>query len=250
MKHARFLAGGRSLEGVLDPDGSLHAPDGSRHDPATVRFLPPVAPGKVIALALNYRAHASELGLETPGAPTLFWKPNSSLIGHREPVVYPRGAEYMHYEAELAVVIGRRCRKVQRDQAMDCVRGYTVANDVTVRDFVTNMYRPPIKAKGFDSFGPLGPYLVDAADVDPRDLAVSTHVNGELRQQGRTGQLIHDIPALIAFITGFMTLLPDDVILTGTPEGLSHVHPGDVMRCEVEGVGVLENPVVAEDAAS
>jgi 5-oxopent-3-ene-1,2,5-tricarboxylate decarboxylase/2-hydroxyhepta-2,4-diene-1,7-dioate isomerase len=246
VKHARFVAGGRALAGVLDADGSLLAEDGSRHDPAQVRWLPPVQPGKVIGLALNYHAHATELGLQTPEAPTLFWKPNSSLIGHREAIVYPTGARYMHYEAELAVVIGRRCRRVRPSEAMACVKGYTVANDVTVRDFVTNMFRPPIKAKGFDTFGPLGPYLVDAADVDPRDLAVSTRVNGQVRQVGQTSQFIHDIPAIIAYITAFMTLEPDDVILTGTPEGLSHVYPGDVIRCEVEGVGVLENPVVAE----
>ena len=248
MKHARFSINGRTLAGVLDPDGSLRAEDGSRHDPAAVRFLPPVAPGKVIGLALNYHAHAGELGLETPETPVLFWKPNSALIGHREDVVYPTGAEYMHYEAELAVVIGRRCRKVRPSDAMACVKGYTVANDVTVRDFVTNMFRPPIKAKGFDTFGPLGPYMVDAADLDPRDLAVTTRVNGQVRQAGQTSQFIHDIPAIIAYITTFLTLEPDDVILTGTPEGLSHVYPGDVMQCEVEGIGVLENRVVAEPA--
>jgi 5-oxopent-3-ene-1,2,5-tricarboxylate decarboxylase/2-hydroxyhepta-2,4-diene-1,7-dioate isomerase len=246
MKHARFLVGGRALAGVLDRDGSLLAEDGSRHDPARVRWLPPVQPGKVIGLALNYHAHASELGLQTPEAPALFWKPNSALIGHREAVVYPTGAQYMHYEAELAVVIGRRCRHVRPSEAMACVKGYTVANDVTVRDFVTNMFRPPIKAKGFDTFGPLGPYLVDGSDVDPRDLAVTARVNGQVRQVGQTSQFIHDIPAIIAYITAFMTLEPDDVILTGTPEGLSHVYPGDVMQCEVEGIGVLENPVVAE----
>jgi 5-oxopent-3-ene-1,2,5-tricarboxylate decarboxylase/2-hydroxyhepta-2,4-diene-1,7-dioate isomerase len=248
VKHARFIAGGRVLAGVLDADGSLLAEDGSRHDPGQVRWLLPVQPGKVVGLALNYHAHAGELGLETPEAPTLFWKPNSSLIAHREDVVYPAGAQYMHYEAELAVVIGRRCRKVRPSEAMACVKGYTVANDVTVRDFVTNMFRPPIKAKGFDTFGPLGPYLVDASDVDPRDLRVSTRVNGQVRQAGQTSQFVHDIPSIIAFITAFMTLEPDDIILTGTPEGLSHVYPGDVMQCEVQGVGVLENRVVAETA--
>ncbi len=241
MKHARFLADGRALAGVLDSDGSLRAEDGSRHDPAKVRWLLPIQPGKVIGLALNFHTHAGELGLQTPEAPTLFWKPNSSLIAHGDEVVYPAGAEYMHYEAELAVVIGRRCRKVKPSEAMACVKGYTVANDVTVRDFVTNMFRPPIKAKGFDTFGPLGPYFVDASDVDPRG-------DGQVRQAGQTSQFVHDIPSIIAFITSFMTLEPDDVILTGTPEGLSHVYPGDVMQCEVQGVGVLENRIVAETA--
>jgi 5-oxopent-3-ene-1,2,5-tricarboxylate decarboxylase/2-hydroxyhepta-2,4-diene-1,7-dioate isomerase len=157
----------------------------------------------------------------------------------------------MHYEAELAVVIGRRGRRVSESDAMGMVAGYTVANDVTIRDYVENFYRPPLRAKCWDTFGPLGPYLVTTDDVpDPHALGVRTFVNGELRQEGNTRDLIHSIPKLIAWFTSFMTLEPNDVILTGTPKGVSHVYPGDVMRVEVDSVGALENAVIAENGGA
>ncbi|HEX6989403.1 MAG TPA: fumarylacetoacetate hydrolase family protein, partial [Bacillota bacterium] len=204
---------------------------------------------KVIGLALNFADHAAELNMSSPEEPALFFKPSNTLVGHRAPVIYPDGVEYMHYEVELAVVIGRRCRRVSEADAMDVVKGYTMANDVTVRDYVRNFYRPPVRAKGFDTFCPLGPYLVTGEIDDPHNLSLRAYVNGELRQEGNTAQLLRKIPELIAFITSFMTLDPDDIILTGTPRGISHVHPGDVMRLEVEGLGALENPVIAEGAA-
>lgn len=245
MRRARFIANGRHHEGRAE-QGQLRDEAGRIYDPETVTWLPPVDPPKVIGLALNYADHAAELELTTPEAPALFFKPRTSLVGHRAPVVYPAGVEYMHYEAELAVVIGRRCRRVAAERAYDYVRGYTVANDVTVRDFVANLYRPPVKAKGFDTFGPLGPWLVEDEIADPSGLAVRAYVNGELRQQGNTAAFIHGVPALIEYISFFMTLEENDVILTGTPKGLSHVYAGDAMRVEVEGIGTLENPVVAE----
>jgi 5-oxopent-3-ene-1,2,5-tricarboxylate decarboxylase/2-hydroxyhepta-2,4-diene-1,7-dioate isomerase len=205
-----------------------------------------VPPGKVIGLALNYADHAEELGLEKPQQPALFFKPSNSWIGHRTPVLFPEGTEYMHYENELAAVIGRRCRRVRAEDAAEVVRGYTIANDVTVRDFVGNLYRPPVKAKGWDGFGPLGPYLVEQEIDDPNSLNLRTYVNGELRQEGNTKQLMWKVPEIIEFITEFMTLEPNDIILTGTPKGLSHVYPGDVMRLEIDGLGALENPVVAD----
>jgi 5-oxopent-3-ene-1,2,5-tricarboxylate decarboxylase / 2-hydroxyhepta-2,4-diene-1,7-dioate isomerase len=160
----------------------------------------------------------------------------------------PPNIEYMHYEVELAVVIGRRGRRVKAGDAHDYVKGYTIANDVTIRDFVQNLYRPPVKAKGFDTFTPLGPWMIDRDDLpDPGNVALRTLVNGELRQEGNTRDFVHDIPAIIEFITDFMTLEADDVILTGTPEGLSHIYPGDQLRLEVDGIGALENPVVGED---
>ncbi|MBX6343086.1 MAG: fumarylacetoacetate hydrolase family protein, partial [Thermomicrobiaceae bacterium] len=145
------------------------------------------------------------------------------------------------------VVIGRRGRMGRAADAYDVVRGYTVANDVTARDFITNYFRPPVKAKGFDTFGPLGPWVVEGEDIDPEAVELRAYVNGELRQRGNTSMLIHQVPALIEYISDFMTLEPDDVILTGTPEGISFVQPGDVLRVEVEGVGALENPIVAEE---
>ncbi|HEY3364646.1 MAG TPA: fumarylacetoacetate hydrolase family protein [Symbiobacteriaceae bacterium] len=247
MKRARFYAAGVFHEGVLDGDGFLVDEAGRLHDPDKVMFLPPVAPGKVIGLALNFADHAAELGLAEPPAPALFFKPSNSWVGHKAPVVYPQGAEYMHYEIELAVVMGRRARRVAAADALDYVKGYTIANDVTVRDYITNYFRPPVKAKGWDSFGPLGPYLVDKADLpDPGNVDLRVYVNGELRQQGNTRDLIRSCQELIAYISEFMTLEENDIILTGTPKGLSPVSPGDVMRLEIDAIGALVNPVVAE----
>lgn len=246
MKCVRFLVHGHYHEGTLTATGMLRDEAGHEHRGDDVVFLPPVEPHAIIGLALNYADHATELELTTPEAPALFFKPRTALVGHRAPVIYPAGVEYMHYEAELAVVIGRRCKRVPAERAYDYVRGYTVANDVTVRDFVQNLYRPPVKAKGWDSFGPLGPWLVEDEIADPSGLTVRSYVNGELRQEGNTAHFIHGVPQIIEYISFFMTLEENDVLLTGTPKGLSHVYAGDVMRVEVEGIGALENPVVAE----
>jgi 5-oxopent-3-ene-1,2,5-tricarboxylate decarboxylase/2-hydroxyhepta-2,4-diene-1,7-dioate isomerase len=199
-----------------------------------------------MGFALTYRDHAAELGVGAPPEPAVFFKPPSSLVGHRAAVLYPAGVEYLHYEAELAVVIGRRCRRLRPDHAAEAVRGYTIANDVTVRDFIGNFYRPPVKAKGWDTFCPLGPVLVEDEIADPHRLGLRAFVNGELRQQGTTADLAYSVWDLIAFLSDFMTLEPDDVILTGTPRGISHVYPGDRMRIEIDGLGALENPVTAE----
>jgi 5-oxopent-3-ene-1,2,5-tricarboxylate decarboxylase/2-hydroxyhepta-2,4-diene-1,7-dioate isomerase len=142
-------------------------------------------------------------------------------------------------------VIGKTGRRIAAVDAMQYVGGYTIVNDVTVRDFVTNMYRPPIKAKGFDTFGPIGPWVVEGEIDDPNNLDVRTYVNGELRQHGNTRDLIFSIPQIIEYISEFMTVKPGDMILTGTPKGISHIYPGDIVRIEIEGVGALENPVVA-----
>ncbi|MGH2700213.1 MAG: fumarylacetoacetate hydrolase family protein [Actinomycetota bacterium] len=245
-KRARFIAEGRFHEGELISDGVLQAETGVAYAADDVTFLLPIVPGKVLGLALNFADHAEELGLEKPKEPVLFFKPSNSLIGHGGEVVRPRGVEYMHYENELAVVIGRRARNVSAQDAAEYVRGYTIFNDVTVRDFVTNMYRPPIKAKGWDTFGPMGPYLVEGEIDDPNSLDMRTYVNDELRQQGNTKDLVWKIPELVEFITRFMTLEVNDMILTGTPKGLSHVRPGDVMRLEIDGLGSLVNRVVEE----
>jgi len=245
VRHVRFLAQGRLHHGTWG-DEVLLDEAGRAYRSTAVTWLPPVAPSKILGFALTYADHAAELGVSRPDELALFFKPPSALIGHRAPVVYPAGVEYLHYEAELAVVIGRRCRRVRPQAARDVIKGYTVANDVTVRDFIRNFYRPPVKAKGWDTFLPLGPALVD--DVpEPGDLVLRAFVNGELRQEGTTRNLVYPIEELVAFVSEFMTLEEDDVILTGTPKGISHVYPGDVMRVEVEGVGALENPVVAED---
>jgi hypothetical protein len=151
-----------------------------------------------------------------------------------------------HRVTELAVVMGRSCRRVKEADALEYVRGYTIGNDLVVRDFVTNFYRPPVKAKGFDTFCPLGPVIIEDEIDDPQDLELRAYVNGELRQKGSTSQMIRSVAELIAYVSEFMTLDENDIILTGTPKGISHVRLGDVMRLEIDGIGVLENPVVAE----
>lgn len=247
MKHARFLIQGRVHRGTVDEDGALLDEAGRPHAPDAVVWLPPVVPPKVIGLALNFADHAAELALQTPEAPALFLKPRTSLIGHRSPIIAPPNVAYMHYEVELVVVIGRDGRRIKARDAYSYVKGYTIANDVTIRDFVGNLYRPPVKAKGFDTFTPVGPWLIDRDDLpDPDNVELRAYVNGELRQQGNTRDFVNDIPALIEYISDFMTLEEDDLILTGTPKGLSHIYPGDLVRLEASGIGALENPIVAE----
>jgi len=245
MKLARFAINGQILQGTLEK-GQLVVPFAGTYDPNEVTWLPPVANfSKMIGLALNYQDHAAELNLQLPPHPILFNKNPNTLIGHKGKVIAPRNIEYMHYENELVVVIGMKCRKVKAEHAERVILGYTIGNDVTIRDFVDNFYRPPVKAKGFDTFGPLGPYLVTIDEVpDSGNLNVKTYVNNELRQQGNTKDFIYNVPQLIEYITEFMTLEPGDMIWTGTPKGISHVHPGDTMRLEIEGIGALENEVV------
>ncbi len=251
MKSVRFEVGGKILEGIVRNDGQLASRGGTVYAPQDVVWLPPVVPSKAIGLALNYRDHAEELQMKSPEEPALFFKPPSSLVGHGAPVIAPAGVEYMHYEVELVVVIGRRCRNVQAAHVREYIGGYTIGNDVTVRDFVKNFYRPPVRAKGYDTFGPLGPYLVSPDEIpDPGSIELRAFVNGELRQHGNTSQLLRPIPELIEYISMIMTLEPGDLIWTGTPRGISHVFPGDVMRLEIDGLGVLENPVIAEITAA
>lgn len=255
MKLIRFKHEGETYSGSYE-DGRVIS-DGKAYNAAEITWLPPVVPHKIIGLALNYADHAAELNkvdlsdelaATAKKQPALFFKPITSLIGQGGAVVYPTGAQYMHYEGELAVVLGPGGRKIKAADAMAHVKGYTIANDVTVRDFVQNFYRPPVKAKGFDTFGPLGPWLVTADELpDPTNLTLRTFVNGELRQEGNTRDLIYTIPMLIEYISDFMTLEPNDVILTGTPKGISAVHPGDVVRVEIDGIGALENQIVAEE---
>lgn len=246
MRRVRFAAAGRVRTGEFR-DGWLVDEAGRRHRPEEVVWLPPVQPSKVVGLALNYADHAEELGVRVPEEPALFFKPPSSLVGHLAPVVYPSGVRHLHQEVELAVVIGRRCRRVRPEDAYGVVRGYTIANDVTVRDYVGNFYRPPVRAKGYDTFCPVGPWVVEGEVEDPHALRLRAYVNGSLRQEGTTANLLWKIPDLVALVSEIMTLEPDDLILTGTPRGVDPVYPGDVMRLEVEGIGALENPVVSEE---
>ena len=247
MKTARIEANGQVLDVSVDANGDFYDSRGRKVNSDNCRWLAP--PHKVIyGLALNFADHARELNFaELPKEPIPFIKNPSSVVGHLAPVVRPAGVKYMHYEGELGVVIGREARRVSRSEAMDYVSGYTICNDFTVRDFVGNFYRPPIKAKGFDTFGPVGPWIVDAADLaNPHELSIQTRVNGELRQDGNTRDLIFDIPTLIEWFSEFMTLAPGSIISTGTPHGLSDVTPGDTVEVRVDGIGSLVNPIVGE----
>lgn len=206
-----------------------------------VRLLPPVIPSKVVAIGKNYQDHVKEMGGDKPPEePLIFLKPNSSVIGLDDPIIHPSQSERVEHEAELAVVIGRKCHRVSEEEAMGVILGYTALNDVTARDLQRRDGQWS-RAKGFDTFCPIGPALV--TDLDPNALRVTSRVNGETRQDGNTADLIFKIPRLIAHITAVMTLYPGDVIATGTPAGVGPLTPGDTVEVEVEGIGILSNPV-------
>ena len=259
MRIARFTAGEEPVYGVVesvagqqivaavagDPLYQGAGLTGQRWDLDDVRLLAPVIPrSKVVCVGRNYADHASELGNDVPAEPLLFLKPNTSVVGPGDPIVHPRQSEDVQFEGELAVVIGRICRDVPVSRVADVVYGYTVGNDVTARDLQKKDVQFT-RAKGFDSFCPLGPWIETELAVD--DLELSTTLNGETRQSGRTSQMIFDVPALIAYVTSVMTLLPGDVLLTGTPAGVGPMRPGDRVAVTVEGVGTLTNMVVSHD---
>jgi 2-keto-4-pentenoate hydratase/2-oxohepta-3-ene-1,7-dioic acid hydratase in catechol pathway len=224
-------------------------PTQTEHRLADVRLLAPVIPrSKVVAIGKNYAAHAAEMGGETPEEPLMFLKPNTSVVGPGDPVFYPSQSERVDYEGELAIVIGRICRDVPPEQATDVIFGYTIANDVTARDLQKSDGQWS-RAKGFDSFCPLGPWI--ETDLDPHDFTVGrkvqTWLNGELKQDGTTADMVFDVPALVAHVSSVMTLLPGDVILTGTPDGVGPMEVGDEVEVSVAGIGNLTNRVVARD---
>jgi 5-oxopent-3-ene-1,2,5-tricarboxylate decarboxylase/2-hydroxyhepta-2,4-diene-1,7-dioate isomerase len=214
-----------------------------------VVWLPPLEAGTVVALGLNYADHAKELAFSAQAEPLVFLKGPGTLLGHRGETRRPADVGFMHYECELAVVIGRAARNVSRSDAMQYVAGYTIANDYAIRDYLENWYRPNLRVKNRDGATVLGPWLVDAADVnDPHNLDLRTYVNGNLVQHGNTRQMIFDIGFLIEYLSSFMTLVSGDVILTGTPHGVVNVMPGDEVICEIDGLGRLSNTIVADAA--
>ncbi|MFJ2477873.1 fumarylacetoacetate hydrolase family protein [Streptomyces sp. NPDC087659] len=209
-----------------------------------VRLLPPVLPNKVVAIGRNYAEHAAELGNEVPEAPVAFFKPTTSVIGTGDAIEYPSFSDEVHYEAELAVVIGRLCRDVPRDRVKDVILGYTCANDVTARD-AQKREKQWARAKGFDTSCPLGPWVETGIDLARAgDLTIQCTVNGEQRQLGRTSDMIRSIEDLVVHITEAMTLLPGDVILTGTPAGVGPLNVGDEVAVTIEGIGTLTNKVI------
>lgn len=251
MKHARVLIDGVEEQVVCNdanPEATLVTTwDGREYSETEVKWLPPKH-GVLIGLDLNYADYAAKLDVDKPVSPILFIKSPSSVNAHNEKAFRPDNINYMHYESELVVVMGKTACQVKAADAMDYVCGYTVCNELTVRDYLEDFSRPPVKVKSVDSFGPLGPWVVDRDDIeDPHKLAVRTWVNGELRQEGNTKDLIFNVPALIEYISNFMTLQPGDMIATGTPKGLSDVKAGDEIIVEVEKVGRLRTYLVSEE---
>jgi 5-oxopent-3-ene-1,2,5-tricarboxylate decarboxylase / 2-hydroxyhepta-2,4-diene-1,7-dioate isomerase len=247
MKHALIEFDGLVQNVTVHEDNKVLLANGIKLAEDQVIWLPPKH-GTVIALGLNYADHASELEFKAPEEPLIFIKSATSFIGHRQQTFRPANIEYMHYEAELVAVIGKTARKVSQDDAMEYVQGYTLCNDYAIRDYLENYYRPNLRVKSHDTLSPIGPYVIDRDDVsDPHNLKLRTLVNGELRQEGTTADMIFSIPFLIEYLSAFMTLQPGDMISTGTPKGLSDVQPGDEVVIEIEQVGSLTNYIISED---
>ena len=258
MRIARYAGDGEVGFGVVEGDegdaltiapiaGHPFAPFQLAGPPrrlADVRLLAPVLPSKVVAVGRNYGEHAREMGNDLPDVPVVFLKPSTSVVGPGDPIQYPRQSHEVHHEAELAVVIGRLCREVPAARAADVVLGFTCANDVTARD-LQKAEEQWGRAKGFDTFCPLGPWV--ETELDAGDLALQCTVNGEVRQDGRTSQMARGVGELIEHITAAMTLLPGDVILTGTPAGVGPLTVGDEVAVRIEGIGTLRNRVVRRD---
>jgi len=218
-------------------------PTGETFRLADVKLLAPVIPrSKVVCVGRNYADHAAEFGGEVPPEPLLFLKPNTSVIGPSDAIVWPRQSRRVDHEGELAVVIGRLCKDVPREKASDVIFGYTIANDVTARDLQKSDGQWA-RAKGFDTFCPLGPWI--ETDLDPSDLAISVTVDGEMRQNERTSAMIFKVPEIIEYASAAFTLLPGDVILTGTPAGVGILPPGCTVSVSIEGIGTLENKVIS-----
>ena len=265
MRIARLAAGGDPQYGVVElaEDGGRHPGTvavltgdplagpvqltGERKELDGVRLLAPVIPrSKVVAVGRNYAAHAAELGNDVPTTPLTFFKPNTSVIGPGDLIVHPRTSQEVSFEGELAVVIGRICKEVPESRVADVIFGYTVANDVTARDLQKSDGQWA-RAKGYDTFCPLGPWITTHQSLDEvADLTIRTTLDGEERQHGSTRDMVRSVSALVAYISSFTTLLPGDVILTGTPEGVGTMRPGQEVSIEIEGIGTLTNAVTAD----
>ncbi|RZU32782.1 fumarylacetoacetate hydrolase family protein [Blastococcus saxobsidens] len=264
MRIVRFASPQGMSFGVLDGDGQIAQIEGhpfgqinftgTRFAQADIRLLSPILPSKVVAIGKNYADHVAEMRTgDAPGEPLMFLKPSTSVIGPGDAIRIPPGSTNVHHEVELAVVIGARgARNVTPEQALSSVFGYTIGNDISERDFQKNDGQWT-RAKGFDSFCPLGPWIetdLPGLGLDPSDLELSCTVDGELRQRGRTSQLLFGLPRLISHVSQVMTLLPGDVLLTGTPAGVGPIRPGQQVECTIQGLGTLTNSVTDADPVS
>ena len=222
--------------------GSAVKKDGSTYTLSEVKLLPPCLPSKLVCLGLNYRPHAQEFNLALPSEPLLFLKPSTAVIGPEETIILPLGYRRVDYECELAVVIGKTAKQVPENQARDYILGYTCFNDVSERTIQKRDVQWT-RAKGFDTFAPMGPWI--ETELDPDDLKLETYLNGEVKQSARTSEMIFNINHIISFISGVMTLLPGDVIATGTPAGIGPIKPKDIVEIKIEKIGTLRNRVEA-----
>lgn len=254
MKIVRFEVDGRARYGVLERNQVVEyqgTPFGRftrgrrRYPPKAVRLLPPCTPSKIVAVGLNYRDHAEEVGLPIPPEPIIFLKPPTALIGPGEAIVYPPITERVDFEAELAIVIKRRCRRVAVAEALDYVLGYTCLNDVTARD-LQRRDGQWTRAKSFDTFSPVGPCI--ATDIDPDNVEIEAYLNGERKQASNTKHFIFPAAEVVSFVSQVMTLLPGDLISTGTPSGIGPMQVGDEIEVRIEGIGSLRNRLVAPRA--
>jgi 2-keto-4-pentenoate hydratase/2-oxohepta-3-ene-1,7-dioic acid hydratase in catechol pathway len=244
MKIIRYSLNAKTLPTATDADPDVRRGDLSTL-PAGARLLPPCAPSKIVCVGRNYAEHAKELDHAVPTEPLIFLKPPSSLVGSGDAIILPRASERVDYEGELGVVIGKRARYVKRADAPAYILGYTCVNDVSARDFQRKDSQWT-RGKGFDTFCAVGPCIIPREEVDAIKLRVRTFLNGEKKQDAPVTDMLFDVNVIIEFVTAFMTLEPGDLIATGTPSGVGPLHPGSNIRIDIEGVGALENTVVAE----
>ncbi len=250
MKTVRFAAGGKIKYGVLTgqsirviqgkPFGNIKL-TAERYQLDKVKLLAPGAPSKIVALGLNYRSHAAEVKATLPGVPLIFLKPSTAVIGPEDNIIYPPSSTRVDYEGELGAVIRKPAWRVPKGQALDYILGYTCFNDVTARDHQRSDGQWT-RGKGFNTFAPMGPCIETELDLD--DVVIETYLNGELKQKGGTRDLIYSVPELVSFISNVMTLLPGDVIATGTPSGIGPMVPGDTVEIKIEPIGTLRNYIV------
>lgn len=254
MKRARIAYQGREIWAIVAPDEqSLVLPDGTSLPVEQVQWLAPIMPNAAVyALGLNYADHSRELGFAAKQAtPLVFLKGGNCFVGHNGTTPRPNDANQMHPECELVAVIGRVARQVSSDEALDYVGGYTIANDYAIREYLENYLRPNARVKNRDATTPLGPWIVDAADIpNPQALNLSTRVNGVEVQHGSTSDMVLDVAGLVSYLSAFVTLNPGDMILTGTPHGVHFCAVGDEVVCEIDGIGRLHNRLGAAPARS
>ncbi len=251
MRIARFTQGGEPRYGIVDgpelvvveghPLISRYATTGERIPIKEVKLLAPTIPSKVVCVGKNYADHIAEMGLATSVEPTIFFKPSSAIVGPGDPIVLPHQSQQVELEAELTVVIGQYTKNVSEADALGHVWGYTIANDVTARDLQASDDQWA-RSKAFDSFCPLGPWI--ETDFDPDSQQISSRINGETAQDATIDQMLHGVAKIVSYVSHNMSLLTGDIILTGTPSGISKLSAGDIVECEIEGIGTLLNPVI------